>query len=151
MRGKCLQIAEVFSDQGYNNSLADEIRLWKDPCEAPFSLPLLSVILFVPRGSWRRRGVECLRLLRYWCLLSRKSNYGYFIWEDFYHHLYQLLELERKGSSWQRKSSPWVSLKERTNNKWEPLLPFTPPVHFEILVKFVTLQSRSWNLWVEED
>lgn len=54
MCGKCLQTAEMFSDQGYNNRLADEIRWWKDPCEAPFSLPLLSVILFVPRGSWRR-------------------------------------------------------------------------------------------------
>lgn len=47
MCGKCLQIAEVFSDQGYNNSLADKIKLWKDSCETSFSLCLLSVILFV--------------------------------------------------------------------------------------------------------
>lgn len=50
-------MAEVFSNQGYNNNLADEIKLWKGPCKAPFSLLLLSVILFVPRGSWRRRGI----------------------------------------------------------------------------------------------
>lgn len=53
MCGKHLQIAEVHSDRVYNNSLADEIKLYKEPCETPFPL-LLSVIVFVPSYSWRR-------------------------------------------------------------------------------------------------
>lgn len=64
----------------YNNSLADEIKLYKEPHEATFPLLfLLSVVLFVPTGSWRRRGIVCcLRLLGYWCLLCRQSSCGYF-------------------------------------------------------------------------